>query len=155
MSGIAQQLGRVEDRHLTLAAAQVRLHEAERQRLKAVEETIGTSLSVFEAINDAALAAQALPTEQRDPAAEQIIAHYRRWFDCSQRELQFLLSLEAAGHAVAGADEFKHALAEARLFGYESDRLIRTVRALDEGHGLRFEEAMGELRRRHSPGSLE
>jgi hypothetical protein len=114
----------------------------ERERLRAVEDLITTSLAVFEAINDAARAAQALPEGERAAAAPQVIAHYRQWFDGSQQELRAVLSLESAGCAVAGALEFKRALADARVYGYESERLLNSLRKLDAGEGTRFEEAM-------------
>jgi hypothetical protein len=152
VSSVTQQLGRVEERHSTLAAVHARLRGVETQRLNLVEEIVRTSLSVFEAINAAALAAQALPEAERDSAAAKVIVHYRRWYDSSQQDLQALLSLEAAGHPVPGAAELKHALAEARLFGYESDRLRESARRLNDGKGIPFEEAMSELRRRRNGG---
>src|SRR5688500_3666460 len=112
MAGVAEQLDRIRQRDSTLAAAHARFRDAERERLRAVEDLITTSLAVFEAINDAARAAQALPEAERTAAAPQVVAHYRQWFDGSQQELRAVLSLESAGCAVAGALDFKRALAD-------------------------------------------
>jgi hypothetical protein len=149
MVRLTAQFNEIAEKKRATTAAYDRARVAQRESVLALTHAIESGLAVYDAICRTALVVQTLPEPERAPAADQVVADYRWWYDASQNELNLLRAIEREGETVARSDEFKQAVAEARIYGYESDRILQAIRRMEQGEkGIPLAEAMDELRRR-------
>jgi hypothetical protein len=85
---------------------------------------------------------------QRIPAAE-VQALYRRWHAASEHFLPLIRRLEAAGETLCAAEEFRKAMAFASIqASWDLERIVKSVRQVEQGRTRPMAEVMDELRRR-------
>jgi hypothetical protein len=118
-----------------------------------LEARLRTALTLFEHVRrlDEQMTADivAAGTTWTHEAAEKLLAFYREWERPTSQIAWRIAELQANGHHVDGADEFRAATLRARgTLNISLEKLERSVREADEGKLRPLGEIRDELRRR-------
>lgn len=131
-------------------AAMRTLADAEARSVESLTQLIEDGLSAFDAICDASRIVREMPEADRDAHAPTLLARFARFYDQAHGELSSLRRLEQRGYVFQRANDFRHAVLEARTYGYESGRLLPALLDIDAANTMSLDEAMNELRGRHA-----
>jgi hypothetical protein len=118
-----------------------------------LEARLRTALTLFEHVRrlDEQMTADivAAGTTWTHESAGKLLSFYREWEGPTSQVARRIAELQAQGHHVAGADEFRAATLRARsTLNISLEKLERSVREADEGKLRPLGEIRDELRRR-------
>ena len=122
-----------------------------------LEARLKTALALFDHVRrlDEQMTADlvAAGTTWTPESAEQLLALYREWERPTPEIAKRIADLQAKGHGVEGADEFRAATLRARsTLDVSLEKLEHSVRDADEGKLRPLGEIRDELRRRADAG---